>query len=109
MTAASAALLALVLQLWAAVLLPASAASPPFEICTGDGIVHLPADGSGEPAPEHRHCGFCLLATGVALLPAAPTIHRPAGDTAAPPTVWVSSDAPSQRPDRPPVRGPPSA
>lgn len=108
MTAASAAILALVLQLWAAVLVPA-AAQPVLEICTGEGIVHLPPPGGTDvPGSDHRHCDLCVLAAVAAPTPPLPQVVRrqlaPAIATL-PRSPRIQS---SPRLLRPPTRGPPS-
>lgn len=109
MTAASAAILALVLQLWAAVLVPAAAAQPVLEICTGEGIVHLPPPGSTDvPGSDHPHCDLCVLAAVAAPTPPVPQVVR---RQLAPAIATLPRSTPIQsspRLLRPPTRGPPS-
>jgi hypothetical protein len=54
---------------------PAMAAGEATEICTAEGMIIVLLDADGQPitpektAPDNKHCGFCLLAQGLAAAP----------------------------------------
>ncbi|THD81523.1 hypothetical protein E7811_16585 [Aliigemmobacter aestuarii] len=77
-------------------------------ICSGYGVVTITLDEDGNPVGPVHLCPDCLAGLGLAVLPDAPTVQRPASRSAAVVAVARALPAGASLP-LPKARGPPAA